>query len=273
MNEKQSFEQELEQAIRDLSVEPGSRFYVRMAGAPWKQPAGKSPLRHVLIGTAVAAALALVVYVVPPLRALAQEIIDELFVRADSDNTTFIHEAVHEPIDIEPEYSSFATVEQLKAAIGSDILFPATDIPGYSLESIVYTPEVESIVALYEGPPGRGLVISLYTPGSHLDIYGTVGQSAQVTDVILDEGNRDISGSYVEGSWVVYPTEMVPTPQSDGLVEQPAEWLNTSPARRLRWQFDGWVYEITAMGGSGDLPDRDLMLEDLIAIAESLYNE
>ena len=226
-------------------------------------------LRPLLATAAAFSLLSALVLTVPPLRALAQEIIDSLFNRAASDAQVIQYDVHPTPISmISPSVAeTFSSVTDAEKATGIDIRQPTITSTSYALSEVAVNHSTQTIWLTYNAP-GRNL--SIYQRPAQLGWLddGLVGSSAQIIAVDFDGANGIISGEYVAGGWL--PTTD-PTPTGDQSVSQGTNWSTDIPQRRLRWQDANWVYEMTAFGGDGDIPDRDLMQDDLIAIAKSMH--
>ena len=211
-----------------------------------------------LLTYAAAAAVMLVVLTltVPPLRALAQEVLDSLFNRAPADNLVFETPIV---VDLRPTpvsqavYATPGTLAEVQAQVDFTIKSPAYLPEGYEFYS-----------ASVDGP---GLVtLSYVRDGYMLNISQSrvtdarefeVGATADVQVVEI----TGVSAEYVEGFWVA---DMEST--GDQVEIQGRIWNGAGNYQQMRWQQDGIVYWTHSAIGSG----TDLPLDEWIAVAESL---
>ncbi len=259
-----------EKIVQALAAEPRPEFYRRMAKMPWKRSPSTRIAKRLMTGAAVFAALTLTVLAVPPLRMFAQEIIDALFRRAESNTTTFEYDPAA------PEYEQaallFNGIEAAEAAFGIDMLAPTLEIEGYQIDHVYYHAGEQNYTLEYTAPPGRGLLIIGSAVSDDPEDIPLIGADAPITPVEITTPRGVFAAQYVIGLWAsdVPRNVVMPTPNAEGLIEQEAEWIPDASLRRLRWQEAGWIYEVIALGGSGDIPSRDLMQDDLIAIAESM---
>ncbi len=259
-----------EQIVQALAAEPSPEFYQRMAKMPWKRSTSTWVAKRLMTAAAVFAALTLTVLAVPPLRMFAQEIIDTLFRRAESNTTTFEYDPA--ATDSPQAAFQFNGIEAAEAAFGIDMLAPTLEIEGYQIGQVYFDADEQTYTLEYTAPPGRGLLIMGSAVSDDPNDVPLIGADAPITPVEITTPRGVFAAQYVIGLWAVdaAAVDIRPTPNAEGLIEQEAEWIPDASLRRLRWQEAGWFYEVIAMGGSGDLPDRDLMQDDLIALAESM---
>lgn len=259
-----------EKIVQALAAEPSPEFYRRMAAMPWKRSTSTRIAKRLMTAAAVFAALTLTVLAVPPLRMFAQEIIDALFRRAESNTTTF----EYNPAAAEDAQAAlqFNGIEAAEAAFGIEMLAPTLEIEGYQIGQVYFDADEQTYTLEYTAPPGRGLLIMGSALSDDPDDVPLIGADAPITPVEITTPRGVFAAQYVIGLWAFNapPSNVIPTPNAEGLITQEAEWIPDASLRRLRWQEAGWIYEVIALGGSGDLPDRDLMQDDLIAIAESM---
>ncbi len=254
----------------DYSTESAIRDSLRSRLLHPPKPRSRVRFLRPVIG--IAAALALVTILaltVPPLRALAQEIIDSLF-NHTAGNTHVIEYAVEPtPINaLSPAVAeTFSTVAEAETATSLDIREPDISLSPYELTQVAVNHETQTVWLTYN-TPGRNLSIYQRPAGLGWLDDGLVGSSAQIVPVDFGGVNGILSGEFVAGGWIA-STDATPT--GDNTVAQGTSWSSDVPQRRLRWQDANLVYEMTAFGGSGDLPGRDLMQEDLITIAKSMH--
>jgi len=211
------------------------------------------------LATAAAAVLALLVLTltVPPLRTLAQELLNLLFNRTDSN--TLVYET---PVsyDIQPTvvggvaYVPSTSVEAVEALAGFDVRVPSVMPEGYTLVDVSYD-EVANQTSLMYVRSGIALVIVQIPSASAYPL--NVGATAQMVSVPIG----DSVGQYVEGNWIAEP-------QIEGTTATVSEssWDSTFPFQQLRWEADGYVFWMMSAAGQ----HSDLTLDEWVQIAESL---
>jgi hypothetical protein len=263
--------------LRQFRPQPGQQAYARMARAPWavnsprRTPDSILPryLRVALVTLAVAVIAGMVVWFTPPLRSFAQDVINRLFNRANAD-TQVIEINVGPPVStVAPSIAeTFGSIARAEAQTGIDIREPTLDLHPYQLTGVTVNYETETVWLIYNAP-GRYLSIAQRPAALGWLDAGIVGVSADIEAIRIETGNGTLTGEYVEGGWRVTAE---PDQETAGdTMQETAVWTDESPQRRLRWQDAELLYEITAFGGGGDSPRRDLLRDDLIAIAASMY--
>lgn len=255
MKEHESDEMEIISVIQAFQPSPTEQFYRQIAAMPWNVE-DKRPIRRWLL---VAASITLIVaafLTVPPLRTLAQDVIDSLFNRADGDAKTNTYIAVAP----DAEYDPYSSLEQAAAQTSFPVSTPTIMPDGYFFEGAVWDSDQSAIFLSYiYGGGGRSLQI---TETTHAEIFREIGASTNIENVQIG----DLTGEYVEGEWVVYDR---PQGEAGETVTEEATWNPTAPSRRLRWQHGDITYEIWALGGSEDDPAY-IGKEAMIEIAESM---
>lgn len=213
--------------------------------------------------------LGVIIWATPPLRTIAQEVLDSLFNRSASDTQVIEYEALPtSEATISPTVAeTFNSVTEAETATQIDIREPSGNMGILGLSGVTINHELQTVWLIYNAP---GRYLSIYQRPAELGWLdeGTVGASAQVIPVeFTDADGVTRHGEYVEGGWL--PTADA-TPTADGMMQEPAQWTSDTTQRRLRWQDDDLVYEMVAFGGSGDLPDRDLTQAGMVALAASM---
>lgn len=199
------------------------------------------------------------ILIIPPLRAIAQEVIDELFHRA-ANNYAYVPGGSGDG-----GTAPFSTIEQARS-VTSFTLRVSTQIPAsYALSSI--SAGQRSATFIYSSP-GRELMITQQTAQGGWVNNGLIGASATVVRVPISTANGQVTGEFVEGEWIIPATPLNSTANPGSTPT--TLWLSSPPIRRLRWQDGNILYEIIARGGSPDLPDTYIGEQKMIALAESL---
>jgi len=216
--------------------------------------------RRVLAGfSAILLLLLLAVTAITPVRVLAQEVWQSLFVRHDNGSIRLSEPVVisAEPtatpipvVDINPAMS----ISEADALAPFTVREPAAMPPGYILTSVYYNETLKRVTCLYLN---GGLGISLHQEPADMADPGIIGPEASVETVQIG----DAFGEYVRGTWA-------DVGHNDGVTITVTEhvWDSDDPYQQLRWTNDGVVYTLGTTVGQ----DLGLTQADLIAIATSL---
>jgi hypothetical protein len=215
-------------------------------------------LRHL---AAVAAVLALVIFTtltVPPLRTLAQEVLNVLFQRTETNTVPFETPVV---MDVRPTPIALVT----EAAPAGELLAEAIAQAGFVVKQPAYVPEgyvlthagydsVANHVSLFYARNGIGLVI-VQIPADSAEPLD-VGATAEITSVTVNGA----TGQYVEGGWKVNPEV-----SGDTMTLTEKVWDADFPFQQLRWHEGDMVYWMMSVAGQ----HSDLTLDEWTQIGES----
>ncbi len=240
--------------------------------------ARRRTLQKLAWSAVILSAAILLIFSVPQLRSLAQEII-ELFVQTESDDLeleiTLPPEQPTEPSPVHILGGSRATFENAMSYVDFSINEPTVPEP---YELIKITVRGPWVVAQYR-PLGSGEAhfpegtlfigtgdLTTWEPDDDSEIGRRIGVSAHIIPINLGNG---VQAEYVAGAWVDPATEdfghwkIMPT-ENGGIVQ--LVWDNDYPAQYLRWEYKGLLY--TVYGYRLDLDQADLT-----AIAISMMTE
>jgi hypothetical protein len=262
---------------------PSRRLDERMAHAPWQQPDQQTGLRSRLrnlrpLALPLAAVILLaLIWLTPPLRGLAQAIINGLFFQAaPSSSITFTVPATIQPTPIaaaqvwHPE-----SIEAAQAKAGFRVKRPAQLPPGYQFVGADYGANYQMVsqsYALGSGDTvGRNLVIHQYS--ARLVTPTTIGANANIEIMRIGA----LTGEYIKGWWDV-PKPQATSESPNQVME--STWNPNLEMHFLRWQDGDMAYEILFQatmiphpafdkGGAPDLLGY-LTRAELIALAASL---
>jgi hypothetical protein len=156
----------------------------------------------------------------------------------------------------EPGYlfAATMTVDEAEQVAGFDILVPV-DIPDYlAFRGVAYDPE-RNITRIYYDLIGRstnGLSVAQepVTGMADCDLCADIGPSADLKEVQIG----DVTGQYVAGTWILENGYRI--------------WKNNHWMKRLIWQTDDTVFELTFFG-----PTSRMLSKDLVEVAESMVRE
>lgn len=216
--------------------------------------------RRALVGLALAVTLLLfAVVVISPVRAFAQELLQSLFVRHDSNTmTTEPYDPVTDPTPTPiPAPESLPDLSVADAdALASFAVKELTHLPeGYRLGSVYYDEAQDKVTFLYINDAYLGIVLH-QEPAETAEPW-TIGPDAVIETVMINGA----AAEYVQGAWQWgEPT----VPGAIGSTE--VVWQSDDPHQQLRWTQDGITYTVSTTVGQ----DQGLSQADLIAIAESL---
>jgi hypothetical protein len=266
-------EKRIEQLLGQIQPQPTARLDKLTADAAWNQKTQISKFVYLRNAAAVLVILVIVVWTIPPLRTLAQDIIDDIFVRA-GDNiweaSVDEKEEREERLRIAAEScqgSNFDTITEAEALLGYDIIEPSFDnlevisvVARYPRENVSDTEEqvcvngVDIHYALRETSYYTSLRISQSSLGYPLIDGMLIGADAEVENFMIG----DTQLQYVIGYWK--GTAVTPD-------EYSGEWHNER-IQRLAWEQDGFLMKIEVF----QLGDKDnpITIEELLAIAESM---
>jgi len=260
MNKNDWQEHDVAKALEAFQPQPSGRFYQRMQREPWMaQPMTiltrvapkRAPNRRWILVMGLLATLFIVgtVLVTPPLRALAQEML-ELFARAPKDEITGQElEANVPPVDSWQRELSQMQAEQLA---GFDIWVPHQLPFGYRFNQAAYLSMEQMVISFYSVADAPMVDPRLHTnfvlaqqPATYADRSNRmfpVGTSAVIETVQLG----DVQGAYVEGVWCGTSSD-----------SETLQWCPLPKQGILRWQRDEWVF---TLDGAGSIT-REQMIE------------
>jgi hypothetical protein len=230
----------------------------------------RTRLRVISTLAAIFTLLTLATLTIPPLRAIAQEVIDTLFNRTDADRET-VEVGPRGIISLVPYF--FGTIEEAQAKVDFTIHAPTLLPDELILRVVNYSPE-EKLVSLTYGYADEAFL------GTHISVdmgplkngwsnnpLLSVGESADVTSVQFAGANGDVTGEFVKGFWMnTYPTDNF-FPEQPRPVDM--RWDSDLPVCRLRWQDAEMIYEIWSYANETGDACR-FGMDDLVAIAESM---
>ena len=250
---------------------PSARFNKKLEQAPWIKTTSKEkkqilfflkPSRRWLFSLAflivLIAFIGLSFY--PPVQAVARQIIysfmaessdqikiqatlpaaDDLFHFSDPTNFPLSNQAAH-------DQAGFKVKEIINLPVGVHQV-------GSRFES-----SYGAVVTLYQGS-GYDLFLTQRKIGNGEDIF-SIGSTARVDHVIIGEHE----GEFVMGGWKAISNQTITdTITSDNQTSINAVWDNNLPQYTLRWQADGFIYELRSVGESS--PSQS----ELIVLANGL---
>jgi hypothetical protein len=227
--------------------------------------------RQVRIASAIAAVFVFCVtaiLTIPPLRAIAQEVIDTLFNRTETNQETieFGTYGIHQLV---PFY--FGSVEQAQEKVDFEIHAPTFLPDDLMLRVVNYSPE-ENLVALSYGHSGEGyaspdLSIFLGPVKNNWSSqpYFAIGASADIVSIQFPGISDQVTSEFVQGFWV-FP----PDARGDEVAAVAVEWDSNFHVCRLRWQENEMLYELWSSTWIKDAVSCPLSQAEMVTIAESM---
>jgi hypothetical protein len=263
-------------------IQPEAEFVANLETLLINGQKERKMLRLSRYGFGIAAGVALMILLtlaVPPLRTLAQEIIDSLFNQLDSDTTTHSYPRISPRATAEIQIE-FTSVEEAEASTNGqiDVVEPAYVPEEYLLANVTLNSDIRPEIRegmyfsniSYERRTGNtwmGLNIMQSSIDLDWGFAGEVGASAAITPISMKWGSDEILAEYVEGNWV--PTEKE---TRDNRVTEVYAWDSTVPIRRLSWSDDNTLYVVQAVGVNPE--DAGYIdLDEMVKIAESMYRQ
>ena len=255
--------------LKQSRPEPNDRFYQKMDAAPWKasQTRMVGQLRLAAIPAALLLAAVVAIWLMPVLRAAAQDII-RYFERSEDDQHVSewvvptvqpTLEPLHKRLQNRNDLYTY-TIEDASEIAGFDISFPAV-LPDDFRFVGARVFEYSHFVALrFEGIQRHPHILSFEILLTHNDSDSTyvyeIGPEAEVEEIPIGDTN----GEYVRGSWSRWISESPRTPGETASVVH--EWTD-SGGQTLIWQMGDVRYHISSRPGLG----RD----DMIGVARCMY--
>lgn len=250
-------------ALTQFQARPSPQAYQRMSQAPWLAPqkTATRPLVMVAVTLLLLVLLTGLVWVTPPLRTLAQDILDHLFRRAP-ENTAILGIDSAAPTNVPASVAeTFGSVARAAARTGRKIYQPDSALVPYPLTGVTVNHSLEAAWLIYANTDGY---LSIYQRSAALGWLdeGWVGKDATIIAVtIKTAAGIELKGEYVEGGWAL---EGTPTPSADDVSQVPANWTTQTAQRRLRWQTSDTCYEMMTF-------DPDLGMAEMLKIAASMH--
>jgi hypothetical protein len=240
--------------LSNFSPQPTSRFYRKMLTAPWLQTNSNHKKLHIsnisarkLIWATIISLVFLVLVsftIFPTLRVIAKQIIYS-FISGPSDRlniqvTLSTHDDLFNFTSPENFPLSINDVKRQAGFLVKEISLSSGDLKWVGAR---FDPSYNAVILLYQGDNYK-LFLSQRPIGNNVDVF-SIGPSAQVNLVNIG----DITGEYVLGGWKAISTQSVPDPTNPGIQTSiNAIWDNNLPQSTLRWQTNGYVYELRTIG-------------------------
>jgi hypothetical protein len=265
-NKKSLTEEKMILLLSGFQPKPGHAFLRRMEAAPWNQKQVsrtvchaqlKVVLRLVTFAFLVILLLWLPFFISPSLLSNARQMFRYFLV---SDENSRSIEVTHIPTSAStfllPEPSFPLSIEEAATTAGFP-LKTLTALPtGVAFEGVAYDTTRQAVIIKYAGD-GKTILFT-QREKDRLREYSSVGPEATAEFVTV----RGVQGEFIPGGWVV-KTQAIPQP---GLETQRIEliWENQAGMATLRWEEDGFIYEIIVTS------PQNFPQKEILAIAESM---
>ena len=248
-------EQQIEAMLGQIKPQPSARFYQRMQTAPWTKPAQparqkstrrwKSPGRYAW-GLAIMLFLlvALSVAFIPSFRAVARQIIYSFIF--EPSNQLEVQVTLTNPSDLfnySDPHNFPSTIETVQQAAGFFVK-QITELP-HDLVFVggKFDPRYYAVTLLYAGDDYQ-IFLTQRPIGHGVDVF-SIGSEASVQVVMVGE----VQAEYVTGGWKAVSTqEISPKSSPTSSVNISAVWDDSLPQATLRWQLEGYAYELRSLG-------------------------
>ena len=250
--------EKIEELLSDVQPMPSPEFHARMMKAPWHNPRIDFYMRrwnYSFLVVLVVFLFSLLIF--PSLRANARNwVLYFLPGRQDQMQLSIDDLSPQELFQYASPNNFPFTVSQASAMAGFHVRQPDKLLPGIELVGARYESNTESVVLLYQGA-GYNLFMSQRPIAAGLE-YFSIGASAEVEAVHIGE----IQAEYVAGGWINLP--ITPGNETSPPEDLNVVWDPMLSQYTLRWQSDGFAYQLRSTGSSG--PQKF----DLITLAESI---
>ncbi|MBC7870557.1 MAG: hypothetical protein H7Y09_06930 [Chitinophagaceae bacterium] len=232
-------------------------------------------LRILAVSAAAFIILTIAILTIPPLHAIAQEIIN-FFIPATSDiSNVELHVGGPDPSPLDDRYP--LSLEALTEQVEFEILLPTFMPQPYTFDGASYDPERQSVFLNYRCAGPWAIGISQHRTTENVDNFyrNEVGASAEIEQVTIGTA----IGQYVRGAWIVEVDPNV-RQQADEIgtaitVMTESVWTNDSQWQRLDWYTDSTLYSILTSGGLMENTENNYQVcllekEDFVEIARGL---
>jgi hypothetical protein len=261
----------IEVLLSNFKPSPSSRFQKMMQSAPWEpQGSANRPIlqrkKHsstkLIWGVACGLLLVLILGIafVPPIQVIARQIMYS-FIPAPS-NQIEVQVTVPSPEDLyhysNPENFPL-TAGEAQTQANFQIKHLSQVPEGMTLIGARFDQTYSAVIILYQGDSTQ-LYLTQRQIGKGQDVF-SIGESSSVRFVMIGDTQAEL----VTGGWKAISTQPADgTGNTSNSVNITAAWDNNLPQSTLRWQKDGFAYELRSVGENR--PSED----ELIGIANGL---
>jgi hypothetical protein len=264
-NETFPSDEQIATLLSRFQPKPGQSFYQRMSIAPWSQERHPRSINNHLLSKVIRLAcftiitfllILLPLLVKPALLSNARQLLRFFWVNDENSRSievTFTPTSTESPF---PETSFPLSIQEAAATAGFQ-LKTLTALPaGVILDGAAYDPTRAAVLIRYVGE-GKTILLT-QREDDRLKEYASVGPDAAAEIVTI----RGVHGEFIPGGWVVQ-TQTTPQP---GLESQTVNliWENQAGMATLRWEENGYVYEIIVTSL------QNISQAEILTIAESM---
>ncbi len=245
---------QIEEMLSHFSPQPTNRYYKKMQKAPWLDISqdhknlfnSKQPYQKLIWASVISLLVVVLVSATffPSLRVIARQII-YTFISGPSDQLN-----IQVTLTNSGDLFNFAAPENFSLSInevnqqaGFLVKEISSSFRDLKLVGARFDPSYNAAIILYQGDKYK-LFLSQRPVGINVDIF-SIGPSAEVNLVNIG----GIQGEFVVGGWKAISTQTVPDTLTSGTQTNiNAIWDNDLPQSTLRWQTNGYVYELRTIG-------------------------
>lgn len=245
---------QIEEMLTHFSPQPTNRYYRKMQKKPWLVISqghkylfnSKQPYQKIIWASVISLVVVVLVSATffPTLRVIARQIIYS-FISGPSDQIN-----IQVTLSNSGDLYNFAAPENFPLSInevnkqaGFLVKEITSSLKDLKLVGARFDPRYNAAIILYQGDKYK-LFLSQRYVGNNVDIF-SIGPSAQVNLVNIG----GIQGEFVMGGWRAISTQSVPDTSTPGTQTNiNAIWDNDLPQSTLRWQTNGYVYELRTIG-------------------------
>lgn len=256
----------IEVLLAKFQPSPSSRFYKMMQTAPW-EPQGsaikpsnqrnKHNSTKLIWGVACGLLLVLILGIafVPPIQVIARQIMYS-FILAPS-NQIEVQVTLSYPEDLyhysNPENFPL-TVGEAQKQVNFEIKQISQVPEGMTLIGARFDQTYSAVILFYQGDSTQ-LYLTQRQIGNGQDVF-SIGESSSVINVMIGETQAEL----VTGGWKAISTQPADgTGSPSNSVNITAAWDDNLPQSTLRWQKDGFAYELRSVGENR--PSEDVLIE------------
>ena len=258
---------QLEAMLSSFSPQPSSRFYNTLITAVWSKATDvRGTIRNRTLSRrklvfGIAGGLILItilaISLIPSIRAVARKLINSFI--STPTNQIELQVTLSNPVDLfhysDPvNYSLSIPEAERRAGFPVKVI---SELPeDLTLVGSMYESSYGAVIILYQKDDYK-LFLTERPVGNGRDVF-SIGASAQIDLVMIG----DILGEYVVGGWKSISTTQTTVPGNQTNIT--AVWETTLPQFTLRWQENGFNYELRMVGEAG------LSKTELITLANEL---
>ena len=265
-NETSPSEEQIVALLSGFQPKPRQSFYQRMGKVPWSQESRSRPIYNHRVSWGIRLGsftiltillLLLPLLFTPSLLSNARQLLQFFWVNDENSRTI---EVTYTPTSTSespfPDPSFPLSIQEAAATAGYQLRTLSPLPTGVIMEGAAYDSTRQAVLIRYAGE-GKTILLT-QREKNRVNEFASVGPDA-TAEIVTVHG---LKGEYIPGGWVVQ-TQSTPQP---GLESQTVDliWENQAGMATLRWEENGFVYEIVVAGS------QEISPEEILAIAESM---